>query len=209
MIKPVILLTVYRRYKELELSLRQIKQRIGEFKIQPDVVVVLAAPEVGHLWFFQKLQQEGLIHHLLIRPKLIGGDGVSATTYTESRNIRLGLNFIKANYSHYEKFYALVQAADVNPKVGTYGMMDAFMHGESEEERNPKAFLYRWPNNCVQVDVWHTNLFCVILDDNYWPPISELGDQDVLEHKWGKELSSKRLPGIIKWLNYNNKYFVH
>lgn len=208
MIKPVILITVYRRYKELELTLRKIQENKDNFEKIPDVVIVWAAPEVGHIWFFQKMKEDRLYTKLLTRPKLTGIDGCISTTYPESQNLRLGLNYIKNSYDE-NKYYALCLTADMNLKTGTLGMIHGYMQENNSEHSNPKAFLFRWNNSCVKGDIWHTNLFAVVLDENYWPPVCSDKEHDVLEHKWGKELSEKSLPGIIKWVNYKNKYFFH
>lgn len=197
--KPVLLITVYRRYNELRLTLEQAKKFISEFKM--DVVVIWAAPVIGHLWFFQQLQKEGLINHLLFRNKLEDGDGIGATTYPESCNIRQGLEFLKEHYGN--NYYAIVQAADVNIKHGVYQMMDYWLHQE-----NAKVFGFRWSNNCT-LNAWNTNLFSVRLDDKKaWPPLVVKGDQDTLEHKWGKWIDENRIP-IVKWVNDESKFFRH
>ena len=199
--KPVVLITVYRRYGELRLTLEQLNKFASEFEQRPPVVVIWAAPVVGHLWHFQEMQKEGLIDHLLFRKQLDDGDGVGSTTYPESHNIRQGLEFIKTTYG--DDYYAIVQTADVNIRPGVYAMMHYWLH-----EKNCKIFAYRWSNSCT-LNAWHTNLFAVRLDDKKaWPPIATKNDQDVLEHKWGKSIEENRI-SIVKWSNDENKFFKH
>jgi hypothetical protein len=49
-VKPVVVLTVYRRYHELAEALDRLTALAHEFAEPPAVVVVWAAPEVGRLW---------------------------------------------------------------------------------------------------------------------------------------------------------------
>jgi len=199
--KPVIVLTVCRRYYELRKNIKAIWERASEFAEPPQVVVVWARPEIGRLWLFQELMAEGLIHHVVGRPALPGEvDGV-ATTYPESHSLRKGLEFVREHYG--ENCYVIGQAADVQPKPGIYRMMDEKMR------EGDKAVLFLLPTNIVHSDIWHTNFFCVCLDENYWPPLSEQGDQDILERKWGLQLKKRALPGIFAWHNNRNKSFVH
>lgn len=198
-LKPVVLVTVYRRYKELELTLRAIKEYQEQFVDQPEVVIIWAAPVVGHYWYFDELKKDGLFNHLITRQQM-PGDGSSHTTNTESYNIRKGLSFIKKEYGN--DFYAIVQAADVCVSRGTYGLLNIQMN-----DNECDAFGFRWSNNCT-LHAWHTNLFAVTMNESSWPPLAEPNDQDTLERKWGLHLRDNKT-NIVKWNNDNNKWFAH
>lgn len=195
-----MVMTVCRRYHELRKNLRRLHERTSEFPHRPDVVVVWARPEIGRLWVFQKLMAEGLIQHLVGRPALPGEvDGV-ATTHPESHSIRLGLEFVRDHYG--ADHYAVVQTADIAPRDGQYG----FIHGSMQEN---EAVLYFFANGVIHGDIWHTNFFAVSMDERYWPPLAEKGDQDILERKWGLHLARNGLTSIVRWHNNRNKSFVH
>ncbi len=197
---PVILITIYRRYAELEKNLIGIRALFSEFLIEPDIVVIWAAPEVGRLWFFQNLLNRGLITHLIFR-EAISEEGKCATTYPESLNLRKGLLFIKQKYYNY---YVIGQATDICPNPGTYKFVDENMRND-----NNNAIVYFWQNGIAWADVWHTNFFVVKDDERYWPPISSLDEGDTLETQWGKKLKNQNLPGIVVTHNSRNQKFSH
>lgn len=201
--KPVIVLTVYRRYSELASTLRRIRDLTPEFGEAPDVVVVWSQPEVGRLWFFQKLLSDGVVEKLLTRPALPGEAPDQPTTYPESHNIRLGLAWVREHYDP-ATTYAVVQAADAEANPGhCYAFIDAHMRGGAG------AVVFHWPNGCIPVEIWHTNFFAVRLDPAYWPPVSDRFSQDVLEAQWGRRLAAERPPDVVKSHNYNGKRFSH
>lgn len=201
--KPVILLTVYRRYFELSRAIQRIRELTHEFAFPPEVVVIWAQPEPARAWFFDKLIREGHIKHLLTRKKLDGESPQTATTYAESHNLRIGLEFIRDHYDP-DTTYAICQAADVWPNNETcYGFIDKVIQGGDE------AVVMFWSNGCVNSDIWHTNMFAVPLDEEYWPPVARIGDQDVLERQWGLLLKSRQPPLIHKTHNNNNRRFLH
>lgn len=201
--KPVIVLTVYRRYFELAANLNRIKELAGEFGEKPDVVVVWAKPELGRLWFFDRLRSEGLVQKLLTRQPSEGESVGQATSYPESRNIRLGLEWVRDNYDP-ATTYAIVQAGDVTAKP-----QHGYKYVDTQMGEGAGAVLFHWQNGCVHVDIWHTNFFAVRLDPVYWPPLSPLDCQDVLESQWGKQLSRTKPPGVVQSHNYKSKRFVH
>jgi hypothetical protein len=182
--KPIILITIYRRYRELIKCLENIHELKKEFKESPQIVVVWACPVLGNLWFFEKLIREGKINHLVLRHK--NNDG-GPTTFPESLNLRLGLEFIEKNYEGQE-FYVIGQACDIFPNSGTYKLVDTLLH---EKE---KAVLFFWENGIARENVWHTNFFAISNDRNYWPPLSDKNEADTLEVQWGKQLANKNLP---------------
>ncbi|MBY0525591.1 MAG: hypothetical protein K2R98_19455 [Gemmataceae bacterium] len=195
----MILVTVHRRYHELAHNLEKTWELAGEFAERPEVVVVWADPEVGHLWFFQELLAKGLIHHLVERPPL-PCKSVRNTTYPESHNLRLGLEFIR---DHYRDAYVLTQIADIEPRPGVYKFVDKHMAvGEN------KAVLFHWPNPSVS-GCWHTNFFAVATDEAYWPPVSTTDNADVLEHQWGQKFARNSLPGVVQTNNFFNRFFLH
>lgn len=201
-LRPVILVTVFRRYHELSRNLEKTWELSGEFAVPPIVVVVWAAPEPGRMWFFRDLMAKGLVQHVIPRPLLMGDGNAANTTYPESVNLRLGLEFIRKNY---EDAYVLMQAADISPNPGCYRFVERFM-----QDGETRAMVFHWPNNLVVNGIWHTNFFCVPAnDDRYWPPVSTRDHADVLEWQWGKRLTDLQLPGLMQTSNYNQKFFNH
>jgi hypothetical protein len=201
--KPVLVLTVYRRYAELARALDRLDQLAPELGGRPDVVVVWARPEVARLWFFNELVAAGRVTKLITRPALPGEAAELPTTYPESHNIRLGLEWVRDHYDP-ASHYAVVQAADVMPNPGTaYGFIHTHMTGGAG------AVVFHWQNGCVPVEIWHTNFFSVRLDEVYWPPVAEAGHPDVLEAIWGRHLCTLQPPHVEKSHNYNSKRFRH
>lgn len=201
--KPVIIITLYRRYPELDATLKRIAELSTEFAEKPDIVLVWARPEVTRLWFIGQLLKDGIVNHLLTRPALPGeGDTGGSTTYPESHNIRLGLEFVKKHYG--PDTYALVQTADVIANPGF-----AYQFVDSHMQNGAKAVVLFWENGCVRSHIWHTNFFACCLDEAYWPPIAKTGDDDVLERQYGKKLQDLQLPGIVESHNSNSKRFAH
>jgi hypothetical protein len=198
-LKPIICVTVHRRYTELALNLAASKEKFGEFAVPPEVVLVVAQPERAALPFFERLRHEGLIHHLLFRPS--NGLDSPITTYPESHNIQLALRYVSDIWG--PESYVLLQAADVCPNKGTYRFVDEHMQQDGD------GAVFHWENPTARANVWHTNFFAIRPNHTAsWPPIVEPGDADVLERKWGRQLEN--LPG--NWLrthNSNNKRFVH
>lgn len=201
--KPVILVTVYRRYFELARTIERIHELKHEFSQVPDIVVIWAQPEVTRIWFFNRLLQEGKIQRLLTRPQLPDEFPSTATTYAESHNLRIGLNHIKATYDA-STTYALCQAADVyaNPE-------QCYQYIDRKIQEGEEAVVLFWPNGCIHDDIWHTNMFAVPLDESYWPPVASLNDSDVLERQWGLLLKQGQPPYVHKNHNHNNKRFLH
>lgn len=194
------MVTVCRRYHELKQNLRRLREAaISELGGPMDVVLVWARPELGRLWLIEELQQERLITHVIGRPPLEGEvDGV-ATSWPESHSIRLGLEFVAANYPDH---YAVVMACDIWPQDGTLG----FVHGHMAEH---EAVLFHWENGIAHQDVWHTNFFAVGMDQRYWPPLSSPDHMDTLERQWGMALAKAGLPAIFRWHNSGGRRFLH
>jgi hypothetical protein len=201
--KPVIVMTVYRRYHELEKNIDNIYKLSSEFQTKPDIVIVWAQPEVSRLWFFQYLLSSKKISYLITRPRLDCENPGCATTYPESVSIRLGLDFVRNNYDA-SFAYIILQCADITPREGlAYSFIDKSMN------EGASAVLFHWENSCIRHGVWHSNFFAVSFDDQYWPPVSDVNDDDVLERQWGKLLDSRGLSGVVKSHNYQNKKFFH
>lgn len=192
-------MTVYRRYHELKKSLARVHEVYDkEIGGKPLVVVVWADPEIGRLWLFQELIQLGLIYTVLSR-KALPNEGSLATSFCESYNIRLGLEYIDKEF---KGFPVIFQTADVCPKNGTYG----FIYHNLKEGN--KAVLFLWENGCIRENVWHTNLFG-LADMKYAPPLSEINHPDVLERQWGIKLTEQNLGDFTRWNNFNSKMFTH
>lgn len=206
--KAVLLITVYRRYHELQKNLERTRERaLEELGYMPDVVLVWACPEVGRLWLMQSLQKDGLLTHLLNRPAIPGLDGDKPTTWPESHNLRLGLTFIRDHYAENEH-YVIMHAADIWLQGGTLSFIDDRINGRVEEGPH-NAVLFHWDNPIIPRDIWSTYMFGVCLDPQYWPPVSPANEQDVLERQWGVLLSKRQLPGLFRWHNARERKFLH
>jgi hypothetical protein len=197
-LKPIFLITVYRRYFELRKNIARIRELCkAQVEIEnPDIVVVWAQPEIGMIDFFDRLK----ISKLIGRPKLPGEDGKSSS-YPESVNLRFGLKYIAQHFPAYQTIIGLT--ADIYINDGAL----PFVKGKLENGN--RAVVFHWPNGFVQSGIWHTNFFVVPPEEVYWPPLSFPGDQDILEWKWGKALAEKALPDIFRWHNYNDRIFKH
>lgn len=199
---PVLVVTVYRRYYELHKNLQEFQRLAQKLGLLVPVVVVWAAPEVGHLWFFQQLRRDGDIAFWVERPAMAGDGNQQNTTHTESHNLRLGLEEARGSFG--QDFYFIVMAADVCPTEAGLRWVHEYM-----QEPATRACVFIWPNSIVPFGAYHTNFFAVTEDHTYWPPVSVAEHADVLEWQWGRQLLDNALPGIVTAPNPNNKFFVH
>lgn len=200
--KPIFLMTVFRRYhefvKNLENLINLAKKELGIDN--PEIIVVWAQPEIGRIHLFKKLLAEGKIKRVLGRPKLDGEEGIS-TTFPESYNIRYGLSYLKEKYE--SDITVIFMTADI------YIQEDTLTFLKNKFNDGNRAVLFHWPNGFVQSNIWHTNFFMIPIDEKYWPPLANKDEQDVLEWKWGKDLAEKNLTDVFRWHNYNNRKFIH
>lgn len=202
--KPVVVVTVYRRYFELRRCLERVRELRGEFSETPTVAVVWACPEVGRLWFFRELTESGLVDVVLTRQKLPDESPDRSTTYPESHNIRVGLEWVRANFDN-GSTYAVVMAADILPSPEkAFRPVDFHMSFDSGQ-----AAVFHWANGCVSSNIWHTNFFAVGMDPRYWPPVIGPDSGDTLEWAWGKQLMAARLHAILEGHNSREQKFTH
>ena len=200
--KPIILITVHRRYYELNRTIENIEKLKEEFASPPIIVVVWACPEIGRLWFFQELLKQGKIDRLVYREATEFDNNNGPTSYPASLNIRVGLDFIKREYSLFN-YYVIGHDADIVPNTGTFKYIDQEM-----QDFNKDGVLFFWENGIRHVDTWHTNFFAVSSNKNYWPPISDRGG-DVLESQWGTELLNNNLRNFTVSHNSRSQKFLH
>lgn len=206
--RAVILLTVYRRYHELRANLERTLERARvELGYRPDVVVVWAAPEVGRNWVLRDLMERGWVTHLVKRHQVDGLDGVRPTTFSESINIRKGLEFIREFYDA-SSHYVIMHAADIYVHESTLKFCDDRINGRTEEGPH-NAVVFHWDNGICHSDIWATYFFATTLDESYWPPVSPPEEDDVLERQWGKLLDRTRPPGVFKWHNAGQRRYIH
>lgn len=196
---PVILMTVYRRYHELQNNLLAVDLFEKQLGYRPKVIIVWASPEIGRMWFLHELIRTRKVTHVIYRPRNQFDDG--PTTYSESVNIRFGLEWIKRCYS--SNHYVIFQAADINVYLKTYELINR------EMQSNKDAVLFYWENSVNAQNSWHTNMFAVSLNEDYWPPISSRENNDTLEVQWGKELLNKRLLNVFETHNSRGMKFKH
>lgn len=195
--KPVILITLHRRYHELCLALKNIQNKKIFFKQIPSVVLVWADPENGRRWFIDKLIEEKIIDHVIYRYKLPNEDGNQPTTFFESQNIRIGLENV---FRLYENAYCIVQASDII--INEFGIRLM----QSEILKGAEVVNFAWSNRYTS-NAWYTNCFAISSNKEYWPPCSDMDCADVLEKLWYRESYGKRK--ITTLSNNNNIAFKH
>lgn len=187
--KPVFLVSLYRRYGQLLQAVAAIRDAVAN----PKIVLVWAQPEPAIQWLIDGL---GLTH-VIYREKLPLEGECGGTTYPESHNIRIGLEYIKRTYG--ENTYVIFQAADVIIKNDGCAVIDREM-----QDGTPLC-VFHWPNNMVSVGCYHTNLFAVGMDEAYWPPVCGPHEHDTLEWAWGKVLGNYVRPPGVPPRHYNFK----
>lgn len=176
--KPVILITLHRRYEDLAKNLEIINSFRHEFVTDPDIGIVWADPELDMEWFLnEQIEKHDNITFIIYRPKLDGEGQRGGTTYPESHNIVYGLKFIR---DAYDDVYAIVQATDAYPFRNAYREIDGHMNDKHN------AVLYYWHHNCLSVPGFCTYFFAIQMEEQHWPPISDGDNHDALEWQWAK-----------------------
>lgn len=197
--KPVILITLHRRYHEFVKTIKNIYSKIEYFSERPSIFVVWADPEPGRYWLLDSFLKNNLIESIILRHVLLDENGKTPTTFYESHNIRIGLENV---FRTYPNCYCIVQASDIT--VTEYG----FHLIETEMNRGASAIAFPWIN--TNFGAFHTNLFCVTNDKSIWPPFADKKSRDVLERLWYKDLERKNLlKKFTNISNYNNSVFLH
>ena len=198
--KPIILITLYRRYHEFCNSIENIERYKKFFKVKPDIYVIWSSPENGKLWLFEDLIKKDIIQKLITRKGFPNENGKHPTSFFESHNIRLGLETV---FRDHPDSYCIVQAADV--KITEYG----FNVIENEMISGASAVTFIW-NNRFTTDAWATNCFAVSSARKFWPPFVEYDTIDVLERYWYKEFAKNNKKDYITVLgNQSNFIFTH
>lgn len=195
--QPIILITIYRRYRELLLVLDNIERFKDEFSKPPIIIIVWSSPEISREWVFQELIERGRIHYVIPRLTTQYDGNGRATSHPESLNLRLGLEWIENNID--EPYYVIGQSGDIITNEGIYGLID-------KNIVNYKAVLFHW-NNTISLRSWHTNLFAV-RDKEYWPPLSSPGEFDTLETQWAKYLDNNHLTNFLTSHNSRDQKFT-
>jgi len=198
--KPVILITLHRRYHELEKTINNLISKKRFFKECPSIYVIWADPEPCRYWFLDDLVKTSKIEGLITRHVLPEENGKNPTSFYESHNIRIGLETI---FRKYPNSYCIVQASDVLIKEYAIHLIQEqiFLHAN--------AVVFYWSNK-YNPYAFHTNFFAVTSDSSYWPPFADFKTQDVLERLWYKNLESKNLLNkIFKYVNHNETCFMH
>lgn len=155
-------------------------------------MLIWAQPEPAIKWLIDSLG----FAHVIYREKLPLEGECGGTTYPESHNIRLGLEYVKKTYG--DDAYVIFQAADVVVKNGGFAEIDRTM-------QEVPLCVFHWPNSMVSNGCYHTNLFAVSMDERYWPPVCGPHEYDTLEWAWGKILGNYvRPPGVYPF-NYKLK----
>ena len=193
--KPVILITLHRRYHELLNTLKNINLNTRFFKEKPSIFLIWADPEPGMYWFINQFLQNKTIEFLINRYVLPNENGKNPTTFYESQNIRLGLENV---FRKYPNAYCIVQASDITIKE--YG----FYLIENEMNNGANAIVFDWQNK-FNAKSFHTNCFSVINDKDLWPPYANIEDRDVLERLWFVQIEKNNLIKKFTVLSNNNE----
>lgn len=197
--KPVILITLHRRYHEFVKTIKNIHSKFEYFSEKPTIYVVWSDPEPGRYWLLDLFKKNNLIDFLITRHVLPDENGKTATTFYESQNIRLGLENVFRNHPD---SYCIVQASDIS--ITEYG----FHLIDTEMNRGAKGIVFSWIN--TNFGAFHTNCFCVTNDKDLWPPFADKKSRDVLERLWYKDLERKNLiKNFTNMSNYNKIIFSH
>lgn len=194
--KPVIFITIYRRYHELLRNIDWVWECSKELKERPDVVVLWNSPQIEKVGLFQKLLADRKITHLITR---IGGK--DSITVEESQNIREGLEFIDSFYIDY---FVIFQTIDIRAKPGIYGYI------EGELYQGKQAVVFHWENRTFsrRGDVFHTN-FWALKNKIYWPPVILKESPDVLERYWAVQIRDNNLSNFTVSTNSRDRRFIH
>lgn len=195
--QPVILITLHRRYGDLQRAIRIYRELRSEFSVQPKLVLIWSTPEYGLHWLIDELHFDDIIY----RSKLIFEGERGSTTYPESHNINIGLKYIKKKYG--PDCYVIVQASDIIVKQGAYAAIDEVM-----QEKSNNVVVFHWENACVRIGCFHTNFFGVSMNEEYWPPKCNYDEHDTLEWVWGKRLRGYTSNYPFKWVQLNNHLFT-
>ena len=134
--KPIILITIFNRFHELQEHIKYNNFLFNEFQEKPYVIVVWASPQQEYLWIFENLIKEGYIDKLLFRntSEFDGGP----TTYPECLNLKVGFEYIKNNFKEGE-YFIIGQTADIKVVPGTYKLIQ-------DNILNKEAVLFFWEN---------------------------------------------------------------
>lgn len=150
-----------------------------------DIVLIWAQPEPAIKWLIDSLG----FAHVIYREKLPLEGECGGTTYPESHNIRMGLEYVKRTYG--EAAYVIYMAADIILSK------DGFTEISQEMDGGLPLCVFHWPNAMVRNGCFHTNIFAVSMDERYWPPVCGPHEYDSLEWAWGKILGNYvRPPGV-------------
>lgn len=193
--KPVILITLYRRYDELLHNIEVIRQRsVEELGYIPPIIIIWSEPDLRHWHIVSRAKT-------FILPRAPDKDEIGQSiSYHCSRDLNFGLRFVKKYFG--DDYYAIAHCCDAAPNVGVF----AAIHNHMQEN---DAFLVKLPNSVTSRDVWHTNFFAVSMNENYWPPLLRLNEPDILEKCWGRQLAAMNYHRCITVGNGNEKTFVH
>jgi hypothetical protein len=83
------------------------------------------------------------------------------------------------------------------------------MYGFFEHHlKTVKAVVFHLENGCHNSGIYHTN-FWALRDKQFWPPLAQKEDRDILELLWGNQLKARGLNNFFLSTNWANKRFIH
>lgn len=174
--RPIILITLHRRYHELIDNVQHIYRCRIFFKHSPIIYILWADPEISKKWILDDLKKRKLIHDIIYRETL---DKVGNTSFYESINFRKALPIIFQE--HGDSCFVIVHATDTRVSPVAYKIF------EKQINDGFLASVFKWNNDYLEA--WKTAVFAITNNKHSWPPVLSNNHGDVLESAWPKSLS--------------------
>lgn len=175
--KPIILITLHRRYHELIDNVQHIYRCRIFFKHAPVIYILWADPEISKKWILDDLEKRKLIHKVIYRKSL---DKVGTTSFYESVNFRKAFPIIFDDQG--SDCFIIVHATDTRVSPVAYKIF------EKQINDGYLASVFKW--NDSQLDAWKTAVFAITNNKECWPPLLSNLHGDVLEAAWPKYMDN-------------------
>ena len=176
--KPIILITLHRRYHELIDNVQHIYRCRIFFKTAPIIYVIWADPEISKKWILYDLKKKNFIHNIIYRAKV---DKQGNTSFYESININMALPIIFKR--HGDNCFVMVHATDTKVSPVVYNTF------EKQINLGYWCSVYSWSRGTIEA--WKTAVFAITNKKQIWPPLLENTCPDILESAWVKIIKSE------------------
>lgn len=174
--KPIILITLHRRYHELIDNVQHIYRCRIFFKHNPIIYVLWADPEISKKWILDDLKKRKLINKIIYRKTI---DKTGSTSFYESINFRKAFPIIFQENGN--NSFIIVHATDTKVSPVAYKIF------EKQINDGFIASVFKWNNDYVYA--WKTAVFAITNNEECWPPLLTNNHGDVLESAWPKSLT--------------------